>query len=172
MEWLILLLIPAWAIHDRLAGWHGVFDYVGAIGLGLLTWWIGERYGWRYDAGILHHLTGLELPVLPVLLALAEVIYRNPGWAIHGGALDPTKQQLQGTFLRHLLAMVFLVPLVAQWWIAWPLLSFYAGAATALGRWINTERKHGRQVNWKAELIRGACRGAAIAVPLLLRPPI
>ncbi len=161
MIWL-LLFIPLLAVIDRAAGWKGVFDYIAPPVIAFVGWWIGARSTVSFEAlG-----PSFYFPWQAVALAMAEFIYRNPGWDTFGGSLDPTKSQLAGTFYRHLLALIYLMALWPVWFAAIPLLLLYALAATALARWIKTARNNGKQVNWISELVRGALRGAVIAASL------
>lgn len=141
-----LLLVPAYALADRLAG-------------------RGRLHPRLPGRGVFWTAAALFLACLPfsahlAFLALVWGVYRCFDWNLWGADLTPTRKQVAPTFLRHLLpALAFLI--IGPWWLLFALA--YAVAATALACWCATEKAAGRDRLARVELIRGATFGAAAA---------
>lgn len=141
-----LLLIPAYAPADRLAGRGRIHPRIPGRGV--------------FWASLALFLASLPFSGHLAFLALVWGLYRCLDWNLFGADLTPTRAQIAPTFLRHLLtALAFLI--VGPWWLL-PALA-YAVAATVLACWAATEKTAGRDRLAVVELIRGACFGAAVA---------
>lgn len=132
---------------DRLIGWGGFGRtkpvIFGIIGLGLISYFLG-------------------LPLATCLtIGIAFMIWRTPPWKIFGGSLDPKPNELLGTFARHLLALIFVIP---AYYAGVPIMTAVAGMtvfaiiATLLG-FVNN--KIG---NDKVEIARGALLGLILTL--------
>lgn len=109
-------------------------------------------------------------------VALAWLIYRSPGWKVFGGSATPVgAKEIAGTFARHLLALLAVLPVywahkdvvMAAGWFG-----LFAVAATSLSvAYGELNREAGERgepidpgVNTKIELARGAAFGLAVAL--------
>lgn len=141
-----LLLIPAYALVDRLAG-------------------RGRLHPRLPGRGVFWAALALFLACLPISGALAFMAvvwgaYRCLDQNTFGADLTPRRDQIAPTFLRHLLpAAAFLI--VGPWWLLFALA--YAVAATVLACWAASEKADGRDRLALVEWIRGGCFGAAVA---------
>jgi hypothetical protein len=141
-----LLLVPAYALADRLAG-------------------RGRLHPRLPGRGVFWTAAALFLACLPfsaylAFLALAWGVYRCFDWNLFGADLTPTRAQIAPTFLRHLLpALAFLI--IGPWWLLFALA--YAVTATALACWCAAEKADGRDRLAISEWVRGGCFGAAAA---------
>lgn len=153
IAFLLLLLIPVFAIFDRWCGgglgWKPTFKgrpiyYV------ILLIPLFFLFGWQYG-----------------VMLLGWCIWREPKWKLFGGSLAPTtKREIAGTFARHLLILpvIFVCltfPLVAWLW-TFIVLVGWAGLATYLAVENAVYSKLGVDINDFIELCRGALFGIAM----------
>jgi hypothetical protein len=141
-----MLLIPAYALADRLAGRGRIHPRLPGRGV--------------FWAALLLFLACLPFSGSLAFLALVWGVYRCFDWNAFGADLTPvTPRQIAATFARHALPVIA-APLVSNWLL--PALG-YALAATLIAAWCGTEKSAGRDRLALSEWARGACFGLAVS---------
>lgn len=151
------ILIAGCAYLDRIIGW-GKFGRTLPVIIG-----IAALTGAMIFAGY-SYIVGLSI-------GLAFMIWRTPAWHLFGGTLDvQTPEELVGTFLRHLLALGFMVPAILAG-ISLPpvavLCVIFAGVATYLSQINGHYVSQQKDINDKIELARGAFLGLILSIAFL-----
>lgn len=101
-----------------------------------------------------------------VVLTVAWIAWRSPGWRTFGGDLAPHRERYLGTFLRHCIApAAFILSglVILQHFNPRQLLYLiFPVVATLLAIWLRRKSNDGEDVNATVELVRGATLGALI----------
>ena len=169
---LILILLPAvYALADAFAG--------GSLGQWAKR--LDDKLPGRaaFWGALLGALVGfLTLGPWGAAMGLVWLIYRTPGWRGFGGSATPVgAKEVVGTLLRHMLALLALLPV---YWAGKDVLTgglyllAYALGATALAIHYGNANRKAQQLgqpidaglNTKIELFRGALFGVAVALAL------
>lgn len=167
------LIVPAYAVADAYAG-----GSLGAWAKKLDDKLPGRAAFW---GALLGALVGfLTLGPWGAAMGLVWLIYRTPGWRVFGGSATPVgAKEVVGTLLRHMLALLALLPV---YWAGKDVLTGalafggYAVIATLLAAIYGQANRKAQQAgepidpadNMRVEIARGLCFGVATIIAFTL----
>ena len=156
-----LILIITCGVLDRLIGWGGYGRSKPVLG-GLLAL-IGIAYVATLGAAGNNATYWLGI----VTFGLAFFVWRTPQWHLFGGSINPAANKVFGTFLRHCLALAFLLPayyLGYNLTVVGAAMIVFALGATCLAR-INAKGYDvGKDYNDEVEITRGILLGLCLSI--------
>lgn len=101
-----------------------------------------------------------------VVLAVAWITWRSPGWHTLGGDLAPHRDRYLGTVLRHCIAPAAFIlaglVILQQFDPRQLLYLIFPVPATLLAIWLRRKSNEGEDVNSTVELLRGGILGGLI----------